>query len=101
MDSLAALPPLKAITQSALPARALSSALIDPDSMDSAFCQSMFALYQDIFMEAPEIDAPMTLPAKALLIRGEVDPRAKRVFRGLVSIIGGSLLLGLKIAGVE
>ncbi|GKT86137.1 metalloprotease 1 [Colletotrichum tofieldiae] len=98
VNSLAALPTCRALVQNAAPDQALTEAIDDPDSMDWAFYNHMFALYEDVFVDIDHQGGQIVLPRRALLVRDDMSSTAKRVFRGLASIVGGLVLLAIKLA---
>ncbi|GJC84213.1 hypothetical protein ColLi_07051 [Colletotrichum liriopes] len=98
-DSVANLPGPNALVQTSVRDEALTEAILNPESMDRAFCTHMFDLYDDVFGELVQHDGGIILPRHALLISKEMNPRAKRVLGGLVSFAGGLAVVVLQIAG--
>ncbi|WYZ40451.1 hypothetical protein EsH8_IV_000792 [Colletotrichum jinshuiense] len=65
-NNLETLPPCDALVKTSLLNDALTKALLNPDSMDSTFCNHFFELYNDVFVDVARQDGRVQLPRKAL-----------------------------------
>lgn len=87
-NNLETLPPCDALVKTSLLNDALTKALLNPDSMDSTFCNHFFELYNDVFVDVARQDGRVQLPRKALLIRHKTPPAVKGALGALVPVIG-------------
>lgn len=96
VPDLTALPPYKALIRHSALDEAFTEAVNKPQSMDQGFYTHMFELYDDVFVDIDQQEDRIVLPKHALLIEYKMSPKAKKVIGGLVSVIGGLIVIAVK-----